>query len=216
MWTSGQPLARAVTSDHSSVFAGWQGGHLLVSRVVDGVPGTYKVDPTPGAALGDRVSDGWRPAVAPDGRSAVWWDGDVKLAADGVSLVPAGGRLVLGPWGSGDGTRQVLAEGKVKDWEIRWAPDGSVLAVWLAGERARDPGSLSLYRIDGDTGRARLGKPMLEDEPAMDGFSLESGRLAFPVRADGKTVIRILAWAGDEMGWSELPAEAGTTVVRNP
>jgi hypothetical protein len=217
IWQTGDPVAGAVTTDHSSVFSGWQDGHLLVSRVVDGRTGTYLVDPVAGAPAGSRTSAAWRPTAGPNGNTAVWWDGDVKPAADGVTPVPASGRLVLGPWGDAGGDTQVLEDKKVPDWEARWDPTGSVLAIWIAGDKATDPGRLSLYRIDPGTGRARLASPMFKDEPAYEGFNLDSGRVVFPAPGpNGGKVMRIAGWSGDNLGWSDLPADAGTTVVRQP
>jgi len=214
VWDTSEPLAHAITRDHTSIFAGWQGGHLLVSRVVDGAPGTFLVDPVSGARLGDRLSDAW-PTVGPDGTAAAWWDGTVTLAADGVTWIPGDGRLVLGPWGDGGGPSQVLANGPVLDWQVRWDPRGTVLAVWLAGPTESGPGSLSLYRLDGQSGRANLGSPMLEAASAFEGYALENGRLAWPATgAGGKATLQILAWNGNDIGRLELPAESGSTVVR--
>ncbi len=38
VWNVGDAGARAVTTDHASVFSGWLDERLLVSRVVDGSP----------------------------------------------------------------------------------------------------------------------------------------------------------------------------------
>ena len=215
VWDTSEAIAHAITTDHRSLFAGWQAGHLLVSRVVDGAPGTYLVDPVNGARLGDRISDAWRPTVGPDGTTAVWWDGTVTLATDGVTWIPGDGRLVLGSWGDGGGAPQVLANGRVLDWQVRWDPRGTVLAVWLAGPTESDPGSLSLYRLDGQGGRANLGDAMLKDASAFEGFALENGRLAWPATgAGGKATLQIMAWNGNDVGRLELPADSGSTVVR--
>jgi len=216
VWSTGDSRARAVTTDHRSVFAGWQGGDLLVSRVVKGKPGTYLVKTNGDDPVGQRVSDAWRPAVSPDGKTATWWDGGVVLAADGVTWIPGNGQLVLGRWGGGDGGVQVIADGRIRDWESQWDADGSVVGVWLAGDKAKSSGHLSVYRIDDQGGQASLGDTVIRNEPAFGGFDLGDGRLAFPAPgANGKRVIRVFSWSGSDAGqWSELPAGAGTTVVR--
>jgi len=214
VWSAGDSRAEAVTTDGRSVFAGWQGGHLLVSRVVNGVSGTYRVDPSSGADVGDRVGAAWRPTVGPDGDNAVWWDGDVSLAADGVTWVPGKGRLVLGPWGR-NGDTQALSDKAARDWKVRWDADGTVLAVWLAGHESSDPGRLSVYRIDRRGNHAVLGETLLDDKPASPSFSLETGRLVWsPPAGAGDSELRILDWSGDEVGGLTLPAESGATIVQ--
>ena len=73
VWHVGDREANAVTTDHGSQLAGWLGGRLLVSRVVDGTPRTSVLD------LSDNsqrfVHDGamWRPTVGPGRKTAAWW-----------------------------------------------------------------------------------------------------------------------------------------------
>ena len=45
---------------------------------------------------------------------------------------------------------------------------------------AGDTGRLSLYAVDPATGRADLGSPMLEDEPALGAFTLDRSQLVWP------------------------------------
>ena len=153
---------------------------------MDGRPHTLAVSPRSGAEKGEHGRDAWLPAVAPDGKQAVWWDGKVRLAADGVTWVPGNGRLLIGAWPDGANDAQVLDRGAGKAWDVRWAPDGTAVAVWIAAEDAGDAGRLSLYALDPETGRANLDKPLLENERAFGGFSLETGRLAYTAPgADG-------------------------------
>ena len=98
LWNTATTTAAPITTDHASVFAGWDHGLLLVSRVTDGAPVTQRLDPATGQPVGDRIPGVWRPTIAPDGRTATWWEGTVVLAADGITWVPGTGRLVLGAW----------------------------------------------------------------------------------------------------------------------
>jgi hypothetical protein len=215
VWDTSDTQARAVTTDGSSMLAGWDGRDLLVSRVVDGRPMTLAVNPRSGAVKGEHGHDAWLPSVAPDGSQAVWWDGTVRLAADGVTWVPGKGRLVIGAWPNGGGDVQVLDRGAATAWDVRWAPDGTAVAVWVSGEDASDAGRLSLYALDPETGQANLEKPLLEDERAFAGFSLETGRLAYTAPdVDGHRAMWVFGWDGDASGKVELPDEAGGTVVR--
>ena len=98
VWRTTDSQARSVTSDHASVFAGWLGDRLLVSRATNGVPVTAVLDPETGAEQAVAATSMWRPAVATDQRTAVWWEGSVAPAGDGFTWGPAAGRLVLGGW----------------------------------------------------------------------------------------------------------------------
>ena len=52
---------------------------------------------------------------------------------------------------------------------------------------------------------------MLEDAPALGGFTLEPGMLAWSAPAEGQRTVQVLAWEGDTIGRAELPAEGGAT-----
>ena len=128
--------------------------------------------------------------MAPDGKHAVWWDGTVKLAADGVTWVPGKGRLVLGAWPDGADDAQVLDRGAGTAWDVRWAPDGTVLAVWTGRRRRRRCRAPEPVRDRPGDRAGEPGKPLLENEPAFAGFSLESGRLVYSAPgADGATTV---------------------------
>jgi hypothetical protein len=215
VWTVGDPVARPVTNDHASVFAGWMDGRLLVSRVVDGQPRTVLLDLVDGTVTDVGAGPMWRPTVGPGQRTAIWWDGSVTLGADGVTYVPTTGRLVLDDWPAADSNPQVLATGPLADWDIKWDAEGTVVAVWTSTGGPGAAGSLSLYAIEPGTGRADLARPLLDGASAFAGYSLEPGRLAWSAPAEGgDTTVQVLAWSGDAIGRLELPSEQGVTVVR--
>lgn len=217
VWRTTETRARRVTNDHASVFASWLDDRLLISRPIGGrSPMTVLVDAGTGAGVPVAAVSMWRPTVGPDRRTAVWWDGSVgRDDADGWT--PKQGRLVLGHWsltGAGDPSVQVLATDDVHDWQVRWDDAGRVVAVWISTDSAHE-GRLSLYAIDPRTGQADLAKPLLAGERALDGFSLESGRLAWAQPApDGEAKVQVLAWNGDRIGRLELSTEDDATVVR--
>ncbi len=215
VWNTTEPRAAAVTTDHRSVFAGWNGNELLVSRVVDGAPLTLAVDARTGAVSDEPGHAVWLPAVAPDGAHAAWWDGSVDLADDDLTWVPDKGRLVLGAWPETTGKEQVLAKGPLSAWEVAWNEDGSVMGLWTAGGDPSGPGHLSLYSVDPDTGHAVLDAPILDDVPAFAGFSLKDGRLVYqgPGSGGGRS-LWVVAWDGASVGRVELPGEGGATVIR--
>ena len=262
VWTTGDASARALTTDHASMLAGWTAAGLLVGRVVDGKPSTDLVNPATGASTA-LPGSAWMPVANPAGTRAAWWDGTVKLAADGVTWVPDAGRLVLGAWppapgaastpaasasagatsavagasssdthnrsSSGataspvadpgvaadpDAAVQVITDGPVDAWAIRWDEGGTDLAVWLHQGNAERPGRLSLYSVDPATGIAALAHPLLDAVPAAAAFSLRTGRLVWSgPGASGQNAIQVLAWNGTDVGRLELPAGQGATVV---
>lgn len=218
LWRTAEGQAHPVTTDHRSVFASWLGDRLLVSRTEGAStavkPVTFVLDPATGH---ERAVTGtmWRPSVDGQERTAVWWDGSVRDANDGSGLRPERGRLVLGAWPEGHGSgiaTQVLTSDAVKDWQVRWDESGSVLALWVAGSNG--VGRLSLFSVDPGDGSVDLAKPMLEDQPALEGFSLHTGRLAWAAPTDtGDTALEVLDWSGQNVGQIRMPTESGATVV---
>lgn len=215
LWTVGDARAQAVTTDHATQFAAWTAAGLLVSRVTDGIPASAVLDPGTGILTQVGPGEVWLPVVDPADRMAAWWDGAVKLAPDGVTWLPDAGRLVLGAWPPAVADApEVLVEGPLAAWDVRWDETGSVVAVWVEGAGSGKPGRLSLYPVDAATGRADLAHPMLDAVPAARGFSLRSGRLAWSVPGnDGDGTLQVLAWTGTSVGRLELPAEQGSTVI---
>jgi hypothetical protein len=215
LWRTEDSEARRVTDDHASLFAGWSGRRMLVSRVVDGEPATVLLNPASGDEESVPKATAWRPSVSPDGRTATWWDGSVAISDDGYTWQPEDGRLVLGAWPEGGGEPQTLATGSLTDWDVHWDADGTVMGLWTTKGGPAEPGRLSLYAVDPETGMAVLDQPLLEPTPAFDGFSLRNGRLAWNAPGDeGKAVLKVRAWSGDTRGELLLPADADVTIIR--
>jgi hypothetical protein len=215
VWKVGDKRALAITDDQHSVFAGWLGKRLLVSRVRGTEARTVELSLADGST--DAVSDGamWRPTVGPDGTSGVWWDGSIRPTSDESGWLPDRGELVLGSWPADDSSKQVLGGNDLNDWAVRWDEDGTLLAVWTTNGGPDEAGALSLYSVDPATGRADLDNPKLDKAAAFEGFSLRKGRLTWSAPADGgDTTVQVLAWKGDQIGRFELLTEDGTTVVR--
>jgi hypothetical protein len=214
VWDTRDTVARAITDDHRSVFADWAGDDLLVSRVEDGQPSTTRIDAKTGKGVGEPSRRAWLPTLSPDGTRAVWWDGSVALADDGVTWVPGAGRLVVGSWPDAGADVQTLVDGRISDWQVRWDAADSALAAWIAPKAGGDAGRLSLYRLDAN-GRVDLSKPLLDAEPALGAFTLEPGMLAWsaPGKAKGRTV-QVLGWKGDQLVRGELPAEDAATLIQ--
>ena len=130
-----------------------------------------------------------------------------------ASVSAAGTAAPTQPTGAFD--LQTLVPGPIRDWQVRWDPSGTTMAVWVTTGAAGSPGLLSLYAIDPVTGAAALAKPLLVDAPAYDGYSLLAGRLTWSVPSTtGASVIDVLAWSGTTIGQIELTVGQGTTLIR--
>ena len=96
---------------------------------------------------------------------------------------PSARRRTRGP---GRGAHETtIAEGPLTDWDARWDETGTRLAVWVADADDPSVGKLSLYVVDPFDGSIDLANPPLEDEPALAGFSIDDGRLAWAAPPDG-------------------------------
>jgi predicted anti-sigma-YlaC factor YlaD len=96
-----------------------------------------------------------------------------------------------------------IANGPLAEWDARWDETGTRLAIWIANESNPAVGRLSLYVVDPFDGRIDLSKPPLEDEPAMAGFAIADGHLAWavpPKTGSTDSSVRVLAWHGDAFG----------------
>jgi hypothetical protein len=113
VWKVGDARARAVTTDHRSVFGSWTDDVIAGSTIVDASdgsgtpatshlrPSTFLLDPATNAVTPlPQTGQAWRPAVDPSGRLAVYWAGTVR-ATGSAEFAPEAGRLVLGDWGAG-------------------------------------------------------------------------------------------------------------------
>jgi hypothetical protein len=233
LWRVGEQRAVPITTDHQSVFGSWAGSTIVGSTVTtnaDGTTGepvafTY-ADTTTTLILDAKA---WRPVVDPTQGSAVYWTGSLKLSADGLGWETVAGRLVLGQWdvpatatasdgpsgapvatslpSHASGPKETTIEaGPLLDWEARWDETGTRLAVWIADADDASVGRLSLYVVDPTDGRIDHTASPLVDEPAMAGFSIADGRLAWSVPADSTdptSRVSILAWTDEGFGQVE-------------
>ena len=224
------PLARRVTADGLSVFASWDGNDIIGSGPApddqnDGQHESvsFRLDP----ASGERrdVSSGlWRPAIDPSGTFAVAWDGSVLVPVEGTKDVTAGrGDLRIVRWPA-DGTSSNTAgdpipgvSGAIGDFDVRWDETGSWLAVWIAEPADPEIGRLTLLRLDRDSGRLSRPDGAPTDVPALPGFSIGDGRLAWvtPHGQDAQgSKVQVVAWSEDGVGATESVPGEGVVVVR--
>jgi hypothetical protein len=149
VWQSGWPAAQPITTDHGSVFSGWVGGQILVSRAVPvdagGNPlpsasGSPEASPdasgTPSSTATPELGPSAAPAASPaDGASP-------SIAADLAPASPAGPAAIATPAAylidpaTGIATRIAGLDG----WRPVVDPSGTWVAYW-SGTLSFDPAS---------------------------------------------------------------------------
>jgi hypothetical protein len=224
LWKVGTDQAVPATNDHRSVFASWDGEHLVGSRPSGDGPvveaDTFLLDPETGdeTAIGGH---GWRPVVAPEGNRALVFDGSVATTNDGSDIGPAEGTLKLRDWdaaagtASGDGTSVLDVSGA--PFDARWDETGTAFAVWVQDEADPSFGRLSLYFVDSETGELDQPDNAPREEPALPGFSIGEGRLAWatPSGQGGEgSRVQIVAWTDDAVGTAETAPGSEVVVIR--
>ena len=230
VWRVGQQSAKPVTTDHHSVFGSWSSDGIVGSSLEvssDGSSAAPNAIVVPDAKTPVAIPAAgrvWRPTVDPKGANAVYWSG--MLAQDGSSGWRTGeGKLVLGRWADvatsdpggsatppaaseqGDARHETtIAKGPLTDWDVRWDETGTRLAVWIADPSDPSVGKLSLYVVDPFDGSIDLANPPLHDKPALAGFSIADGRLAWATPNDGSNDggrVLVLAWTDKGFGQVE-------------
>ena len=172
----------------------------------------------------------WRPVVDPTGSAAVYWSGTLE-PIDDAGWAPAEGSLVIGRWKAEDAPGEAvptplggeqgeergettIVEGPLTDWDVRWDETGERLAVWIADPENPNVGRLSLYVVDPFDGRIDLTSPPLLDEPALAGFSMADGRLAWASPDEGEegsSRVLVLAWTAD--GFGQVESASGDFIL---
>jgi hypothetical protein len=200
----GDTASAAPSADESPAAA----ERTSVSFLLDPRDGTQSALPQTGRT--------WRPSVDPTGRKAVYWTGTLRRSDDAPTDVPDSGRLVVGDWGTGvaapsgsplpaapsdqptDRHESTIVEGRIRDWDARWDPTGTKLAVWIADPDEPGVGTLSLYRVATFDAGVDLKKPLLDSRRATAGFSISDGKLVWAEPpadgSGGKDRVLVLAW----------------------
>jgi hypothetical protein len=246
VWHVGDAAARPLTTDHATIFSSWVGGEILASRAVailslgspspapeTFVPSSFALDPVTGIERPLGGDLGWRPVVDPTGRWVAYWTGTLRFDPNANAWVPDAGRLVVDTWYPAvqDGTGAVstptpdpqpLLDPKpgqtIRDWTLRWDPTGTFIAAWVGDPLVEGLGRISLIPIDQTTGRpSPEAVPLLRDAPALAGFAIGDGRLAWatPSGQDGDgSRLEVLAWQGTDAGKTRTePAPPQETIL---
>ena len=228
VWRVGDPLARPLTQDHTSVFGSWVGSRLVGSRPTtlattatpEVTARSFFLDPATGVET-PIAAPAWRPIADPNGRWAVLWDGTVRLGLDGLTSLPATGSLTLRGFTPTGGVNTAgavtsVADGPVTEFDVRWDETGTWLAIWLAD--ATDPaiGRLSLVHLDPASGSLERPHGAPQDVTALPGFSIANGRLAWatpPGQGGEGSRVQIVAWTDKAVGAVESGPVQDVVVV---
>ena len=228
VWHVGEPTARALTDDGASYFASWTEAGLVASRPAEAdapvsAVASVLVDPETGAET--PLGSVWRPIVDPTDTFAIVWAGSLAhpTGADGP-WVPADGRLELRTWSAAGpgkeppaGPERIVTAKASGGYDVRWDETGEWVAVWVADPLDPAIGRLTLYRLDRDDERLERVDGAPVKVPALPGFSIGEGRLAWatpPGQGGEGSRIQIAAWDEDHVGTVESAPGEGLVVIR--
>jgi hypothetical protein len=187
---------------------------------------SFILDPGSGAET-SLLGPAWRPVVDPTGRFVAYWAGSLRYDASALSWLPDRGALVLASWPAlrgagptgaldaipllGNGPTDIPAG----EWDVRWDETGTHIAIWLADADNPELGRLSLLTVDA-SGRIDPRGIALHDAPALPGFSIGNGRLAWATTPgqDGEgSRLQVLAWSGANAGKIDSQPVSGDSAV---
>lgn len=226
-WRVGDARARRVTDDGASYFASWSDGTLVASRPDDPAAANadaaiVRIDPASGTERD--AGEGWRPAIDPTGERAIVWIGSLTRSKDGGRWVPDSGTLELRAWSddgpsapSGPERGRVITDAAPRDFDVRWDDSGDWVAVWVADRDDPVVGRLTLYHVDRERNALEQVEGAPADVPALPGFSIGEGRLAWATpRGQGGegSRIQIAAWSKTDVGIVESSPGEDPVVIR--
>jgi hypothetical protein len=184
-----------------------------------------RIDPETGDE--SPAGDVWRPVVDPTRSRAIGWSGSVARSADGTTWTPDVGKLELRGWNAA-GAKQaanghqrdfgpIVTDAATAGFDVRWDEAGEWVAIWVADAVDPGVGRLSLYHVDAARGKLEHLKDAPAGVPALPGFSIGQGRLAWatPPGQDGEgSRIQIVAWNDDGVGTIESAPGEDLVLIR--
>ncbi|HYN69700.1 MAG TPA: hypothetical protein VEX41_05775, partial [Candidatus Eisenbacteria bacterium] len=115
------------------------------------------------------------------------------------------------------GDPQALVVGPMADFQMTFDPTGTRLAIWIADATDPTVGTLQVIVLDPEAGNIDPLLTPLPGVPAMRGFSIEQGRLAWvsPSGQDGaESSVHVLAWSEDTFGEVQTIPASQLFIVR--
>ena len=206
---------------------GWTGatGHLVVgswsalagaalTAVGPGTPDDSAASTVPGDSAGSSVAPKSSASPAPaapspaspgDPGASAGQEGTNPSASD--TPVPSVGPLALpADLGSATGV----------SWDAGWDETGEHLAIWIGNPADPASGRISLVTIDPNVGGILTQGPSLTANPALPGFSLSDGHLAWATPPDTNgsgSRLQVFAWSGPDAGKIDSPPAGATDMV---
>jgi hypothetical protein len=186
------------------------------------LPASYLIDPLT-AAETPVAGAIWRPVVDPLTFRAVAWVGSVAASPSTDMVEMPEGQIELIAWPGNAleaGTpelHQVVATGPLTDFDVRWDETGEWFALWTPDPEDPSIGQLSLFRVDLETGELVAPEDAPIAVPALAGYSIGQGRLAWatPPGTDGEgSRILIAAWSLGSVGTLESDPGEDLIIVR--
>jgi len=134
-----------------------------------------------------------------------------------ASPASSGGGPSAKPASQPVGEPQALVVGPMADFQMTFDPTGTRLAIWIADKSDPTVGTLQLIVLDPKAGNIDPSLTPLPGVPAMRGFSIELGRLAWvsPSGQDGaESSVHVLAWSTDTFGEVQTGPASHLFIVR--
>jgi hypothetical protein len=188
--------------------------------------GTLRRDPATGLwepDAGRLVLDGWDApladplAPAPSATSGVPSAPSIDPSPAATSTAAASAGPSAPPIVGPAGTPVDLVTAPIVAFDARFDPTGTRLAVWTPGEDGGPVGSLRLVVLDPVAGAVVPDLDPLGLVPALRGFSIAEGRLAWvtPPGQDGEASrVAVLGWTGDDFGQANSDSARRLVLVR--
>jgi hypothetical protein len=139
------------------------------------------------------------------------------VPATGAPPASSGGAPSAKPASQPAGEPQALVVGPMADFQMTFDPTGTRLAIWIADASDPTVGTLQLIVLDPKAGNIDPSLTPLPGVPAMRGFSIEQGRLAWvsPSGQDGaESSVHVLAWSTDTFGEVQTVPASHLFIVR--
>ena len=110
-----------------------------------------------------------------------------------------------------------MSDAAPRDFDVRWDESGEWVAVWVADPADPVIGRLTLYHVDTERNELEKVDGAPVDVPALPGFSIGDGRLAWATpRGQGGegSRIQIAAWSKTDVGIVESSPGEDPVVIR--
>jgi hypothetical protein len=99
--------------------------------------------------------------------------------------------------------------GAVFDWIVRWDRSGQFVAIWAADPSSLSIGRLTLFSIDGGSGRLNVNEPRLGAEKVLSTIAFDNSTLVYVSAVDGKTYMQTVPAVPPSNASTPIPTRPG-------